>query len=342
MIFFLILDMAVIAYKFFVDKEELAAKKEDAQVEEEKVAVSEYTIELNGETSVTIKLGDEFTDPGVVVKDSKGNIVETPVEIEKDEFITAGEHKILYKAVDSKGVEAQAERLVTITPNTDYGAKGLPICMYHYVYEASNPPESIDANFIEVSVLEEELKYLQENGYYFPTWKEVREYLDGERILPEKSIVLSFDDSPHYITLGIPLFEKYQTLVTSFVITSYYDSKEMLYGYKNDYLLFESHSHNMHRGGGSGTHGGIFPSLSYDEAMADLQKSIEFCGSGEAFAYPFGDYDEECKQILEDAGFLCAVTTEPGLCYPGDDPYALKRVRMVGSQSLEGFIGKIQ
>lgn len=56
--------------------------------------------------------------------------------------------------------------------------------MYHYVYDANSVPENLNSNYIEVGTLEEELKYLHENDYYFPTWKEVREYLDGERILP--------------------------------------------------------------------------------------------------------------------------------------------------------------
>lgn len=86
--------------------------------------------------------------------------------------------------------------------------KGLPICMYHYVYDANSVPENLNSNYIEVGTLEEELKYLYENDYYFPTWKEVREYLDGERILPDKSIVLSFDDGPLYIELATPLFGK--------------------------------------------------------------------------------------------------------------------------------------
>ena len=180
------------------------------------------------------------------------------------------------------------------------------------------------------------------NDYYFPTWKEVREYLDGERILPDKSIVLSFDDGPLYIELAIPLFEKYQTPATSFVITSYYNDKSMLDPYRNNqYLTLESHTDNMHRGGGTYGHGGIFPALSKEEALADLKKSIEYCGNGDALAYPFGDYTAECEQTVEEAGFLCAVTTEPGKCYPGDDPYALTRVRMLGSQSLDQFISEI-
>ena len=222
---------------------------------------------------------------------------------------------MVYKATDPKGKEISAQRTVTVTPNKEYGAKGLPICMYHYVYDANSVPENLNSNYIEVGTLEEELKYLHENDYYFPTWKEVREYLDGERILPDKSIVLSFDDGPLYIELAIPLFEKYLTL--------------------------ESHTDNMHRGGGTYGHGGIFPALSKEEALADLKKSIEYCGNGDALAYPFGDYTAECEQTVEEAGFLCAVTTEPGKCYPGDDPYALTRVRMLGSQSLDQFISEI-
>lgn len=221
-------------------------------------------------------------------------------------------------------------------------AESLPICMYHYVYEESNPPENMDANFIEVNVLEEELKYLSDNGYYFPTWSEVRDYLDGKIDLPKKSVVLTFDDGPIYIELAVPLLEKYNIQATSFVITSYYDSKEMLDGWRDKNLYFESHSHNMHRGGGNIGHGGIFPVLSKQEALADLQQSIEYCGSGEAFAYPFGDYTEACEQVLQEAGFLCAVTTEPGKCTPGADAYALPRVRMSGGQTLAEFIEKIQ
>ena len=237
---------------------------------------------------------------------------------------------------------ASAERIVTVTPNLEYNAVGLPICMYHYVYETGNPPENVDANFIDTSTLEEELKYLSDNGYYFPTWTEVREYLEGKRLLPEKSIVITFDDGPSYMNLGIPILEKYQVQATSFVITSYYDSKEMLYSYASDYLIFESHSHDMHRGGGNTGHGGIFPAMGEEEALADLKQSADLCGNNNAFAYPFGDYTAECEQILEKAGFLCAVTTEAGKCYPGDDPYALKRVRMSGQQSLDEFAGKIQ
>ena len=344
----LLICIAVILFiSRFMKKEDVTEKSFEAvkttkAEEKKKEKLSDYTVELQGEAAVTIALGEDFQDSGAVVKDSDGKISDRQIEVDGLDLTTAGEHKVLYKVTDEEGREASAERIVTVTPNLEYNTAGLPICMFHYVYETGNPPENVDANFIDTSTLEEELKYLSENGYYFPTWPEVREYLEGKRLLPEKSIVITFDDGPSYMNLGIPLLEKYEVMATSFVITSYYDSKEMLYSYTSDYLAFESHSHNMHRGGGNIGHGGIFPAMGEEEALADLRQSTDLCGNNNAFAYPFGDYTGECEKILEKAGFLCAVTTEAGKCYPGDDPYALKRVRMSGQQSLDEFVGKIQ
>lgn len=264
---------------------------------------------------------------------------------EKAEDISADMQVQAQGNTSAKEGEAEPKSGLSARPEPDLSegaADSIPICMYHYIYDGNNPPENIDANFMEVSALEEELKYLSDNGYYFPTWSEVREFIDGKIQLPKKSIVLSFDDGPSYIGLAIPLLEKYQVYATSFVITSYYDNKEMLDGYKSDYLTFESHSHGMHVGGGNVGHGGIFTVLPKEEALRDLEQSAQLCGSKEAFAYPFGDYTAECEQILEEAGFLCAVTTEAGQCAPGDDPYALPRVRMSGGQLLEEFVAKIQ
>ena len=93
--------------------------------------------------------------------------------------------------------------------------------------------------------------------------------------------------------------------------------------------MYESHSHNMHRPGGNIGHGGVFTAISEEEGMADLKESIKICGSGEAFAYPFGDYNVSSRDMVEEAGFLCAVTTEYGKARPGTDPLLLPRIRMV-------------
>ena len=97
----------------------------------------------------------------------------------------------------------------------------------------------------------------------------------------------------------------------------------------------------MHRGGGNIGHGGIFTAISEEDGLADLKRSIEICGSSDAFAYPFGDYNESSRSMVEKAGFLCAVTTEYGKAEPGDDPMLLPRVRMSMGQSLAGFQDRV-
>ncbi len=224
----------------------------------------------------------------------------------------------------------------------NHKTNGLAICMYHYVYDKSNPPEDLNNNYIEIQTLEEELKYLTENNYYFPTWEEVRQYVSGELLLPEKSVVLTFDDgSASFLDLGVPLFNEYKVPVTSFLIASY-DGENKIAKYASEYLTFQSHSYDMHRAGGNVGHGGIFPAMGHDEAVADLQQSIEIGGNGDAFAYPFGDYTDSCVQAVKDAGFKCAVTTEYGRVKPGDDPLLLPRIRMLEGQSLESFIKLVE
>ena len=302
---------------------------------------STAVITLDGGTAVEIKLGEGYTDPGYSAQDADGTDLTDQVQVDTSALNRAGEQQVIYTVKDSLGRETQAVRNVTVLPNTEYETPGLPICMYHYVYDPASPPENLDSNYISTDSLAEEMKYLHDNGYYFPTWQEVRDYVDGKLLLPEKSIVLTFDDGPNYMYLGTPILEQYQTPATSFVITSYWNDREMLYGYASDYLTFESHSHKMHQGGGSIGHGGIYTAMSREEVLADLEKSFEICGNKDAFAYPFGDYTEEGCSTLEEAGLLCAVTTENAKCYPGDNPYLLPRVRMLGSQTLEAFVSSI-
>ncbi len=320
------------------DMEENDSFVDDAQKAEESSSAS---IVLEESGALQIKLGDVFTEPGYTATDEDGTDLTSFVQVDTSALNRAGNQQVIYSVEGKNGVITEVSRQVEILPNTEYETAGLPICMYHYVYDPAEPPENPDSNFISTTALAEEMQYLHDNGYYFPTWQEVRDYVDGKLLLPEKSIVLTFDDGPNYMYLGTPILEKYQTPATSFVIASYWDSKEMLYGYSSDYLTFQSHSYKMHQGGGSIGHGGIYTAMSREEVLSDLQISFEICGNHDAFAYPFGDYTEEGCAVLEEAGLLCAVTTENNKCYPGDNPYLLPRVRMIGTQSLAQFISAI-
>lgn len=337
--------VAVLLKSFNFDNEDI---KEDQADKEETLSVtkedekSSAVITLEENITDTLLLGEAFVEPGYKAADKDGIDLTGQVEVDTTGVNHAGIQQIVYTVKDSKGRETKTVREIEILPNTQYDTTGLPICMFHYIYDKNNPPEDLNSNFISTDVLEEELKYLKENNYYFPTWQEVRDYIDGRMLLPSNSIVLCFDDNPLLIELGFPIFKKYEVPVTCFVITGYWESKETLMQYKSEYVNFETHSHYMHEAGGTVGHGGIYTAMSNEEIISDLRQSIEMCGNGNAFAYPFGDYTEDRISALQEVGLLCAVTTEYGKSYPGYNPYTLPRIRMSDGQTLEEFIAKIQ
>ncbi len=297
-------------------------------------------LRLKGEDDSSVLLGETFEDPGYSAKDSKGRDLTEKVKVETPDFQKAGTWKIKYEVTDNGGKTTAVERNVQVLPNTNYETPGLPICMYHYVYDESDPPDDLYqryGNYIGAAALEEELEWLQSEDYYFPTWQEVREYVDGTLLLPEKSIVLCFDDgAKSFLENGIPVLEKCKVPATCFLIGSE-KGKEKVEQYQSEYVTYQSHSYNMHRAGGSIGHGGIFTALSEKDALDDLRLSIETCGNDDAFAYPYGDYTQSCRDIVEAAGFSCAVTTEEGKARPGMDPLLLPRVRMSLGQTLEHY-----
>lgn len=316
-------------------------RKEAANKEEEaKLDVIPPVLTLEGGDSAEMYYGTEFSEPGFTATDAYGEDISQSVEIVMPEIKQSGEYEIKYTVQDKNGNQAEAVRKLNVTfpPQTKEGKKrGLSVLMYHKVYDPAKPPKKgVDANCIKAATLEEECKYLVDNGYYFPTWKEVRQYLDGEIDLPEKSVCLTFDDGTNlFEDNGVPIIEKYDVRATAFIIGTKRGKHWAQTDYKHVWL--ESHSYDMHRPGGNIGHGGIFTALSYEDALADLNKSIELLGSGDAFAYPFGDYNDQCLKVVEDAGFLCAFTTEYGKIHPGDNPMKLTRVRVNGSPSLKEF-----
>ena len=214
----------------------------------------------------------------------------------------------------------------------------LPVLMYHFFYDDSEDPVAPDSNYMPISSFEKQLEYLSENDYYYPTWDEVADFVDGKIDLPDKSVVLTMDDGDDSVFIyALPLLEKYNVPATAFVITSEFDENEIK-KYKDSILDLESHTDNMHRGGGTVGHNGIFPSLSLEEGTADLKTSIKKLGGNSgALAYPFGDFTDRTKEATKNAGFKVAFTTVNDKVKPGMDKYELPRLRMFSDIKLPGF-----
>lgn len=218
----------------------------------------------------------------------------------------------------------------------------LAVLMYHYFYDASKGENGKNANYMEISKFEEQLKYLSENDYYYPTWQEVEDFVNGKIDLPKKSVVITMDDGKDSVfKLAVPILDKYKIPATAFIITKNFDENK-LKTYKNSMIDFQSHTDNMHRAGGSIGHGGIFPALSVEEGVEDLKTSIrKLDGNSDALAYPYGDNTPTTWKAVKQAGFKLAFTTENKKVKPGMNQYALPRVRMYKDITIKGFINSL-
>ena len=112
---------------------------------------------LEGDEHITMKLGEKFKEPGYTATDDSGNDITADVSVSDASLNKAGEQKIEYEVKDSKGSTTRVARIVTVEPNTDYDTPGLPICMYHYVYDENDPPADLHqrfGNYISAQALE--------------------------------------------------------------------------------------------------------------------------------------------------------------------------------------------
>lgn len=260
-------------------------------------------------------------------KNEENQKTDVEVKVTENNIETnGGETEVLNSDENDKEIQIKKIDLSNLKENEKLGSEGLPVLMYHFFYDKEKGGKAQDGNWIEKSDFEDHLKYLTENDYYFPTWDEVLDYIDGKIALPKKSIVLTVDDGDEsFFKVALPVIKKYDVRVTEFLITSWN-------GWRKDeskatQMSYQSHSDSMHEAGSGGKC--VMLTWDYDKVVEDCKKSKEILGDDcIVFCYPCGDYNERAKKILKETGFKLAFTTEAGRVKPGSDKYQLPRVRV--------------
>lgn len=322
-------------------------------VSQEKKDTIPPAIILKGNMTQTLNIGDIYQEQGCLAADnidgdlSSKVVINGYVDTEK-----VGEYQITYFVVDSSKNSTTVTRKVNVVQGktkavsssvinkVNENVRGLPVLMYHFFYDSKSGEKGKDNNWIEIQDFENQMKYLSDNDFYFPSWTEVEEFINKKRTLPDNSIVITVDDGDEsFIRLAIPVIEKYQVKVTSFLVTSW-NGDWVVPQYASNKLNFQSHSHNMHQAGKDGK--GVFLSLSKEKALNDITTSKDMLKGATIFCYPFGQYTEQNKVTLKQAGYRLAFTTKNGRVYPGSDPYALPRIRMSKGESLSSFKSKVK
>lgn len=202
-------------------------------------------------------------------------------------------------------------------------AQGVPILAYHRVYDDD------DLYSISPAQFEEHMRYLQENGYTAISMAELFAAWAGEKPLPAKPIVITFDDGyDDNLTNAQPIMEKYGMKGTMFIIGGFVGEP--------DYLTWEQIQELKSRGAEIGshtmTHGALNEmSASEREYEVGMSKKLleDHLGVPVDFlAYPYGGCDAAMQDILRQTGYRGACTGVAGLNSAGDNAYFLKRINI--------------
>ena len=317
------------------------------QVATKKAEPGRIVMTLRGDADTIVLKDESYIESGCRATDiQEGDISASVITEGEVDTSETGDYTVTYTAFNSQEAFESITRKVHVVDSMDKDTDGIAVMMYHYIYDEANPPEKAagNTNYLSNIKFEEQLQWLKLSNYYFPSFKELSAYIAGTHSLPEKSVILTFDDGEEgFLSLGGTLLKKYKVPGTAFIICNRDDASSIVTDYANPYLDFQSHTYACHQDGNTNIgRGGRIYDLSKEELVYDLKKAASICGSNEAMAYPYGDVSDVAPAACREAGILCAFTIKNGLVTKGSDITQLPRMRVLADSSLESWVYEVK
>lgn len=217
---------------------------------------------------------------------------------------------------------AFAAWILTATPPS-----GFPILEYHMVTEEPRP--GAERYVVLPEDFAAQLDYLTAEGYTTITPQDYARARKGKQQLPEKPVILSFDDGyedNHRVIL--PMLEERGMKAVFYVVTNDIG----LPGYMTWDDLFDLERHGMEIGSHTANHIPLttLPPEKQREELHLSKLMLEWKGLKTiySFSYPTGAYDAGIVAMLAEEDYLTAVTGEAGLNNVETNPYLLRRVNI--------------
>jgi len=218
--------------------------------------------------------------------------------------------------------------------------------------------------------LENDLKYLKDNGYTTVVMRDLIRFVEKGKSLPDKPIVLTFDDgnASDYDYL-FPLLKKYDMKAVLCVMgkatddctrdtdkypTARYPNltwpqiKEM---HDSGYVEIQSHGYNVHtKPVGSGKLNRESDAQYHARLLADLRKFQDSCQQHldympNTFCYPLGVIAKGSQAVLEELGFVASLSCQEGIntLKHGDmgGLFKLNRNNRPAGRGVESVLGDI-
>ncbi|MCL2855767.1 MAG: polysaccharide deacetylase family protein [Defluviitaleaceae bacterium] len=236
----------------------------------------------------------------------------------------------------------------------------VPIIMYHALED--NPSNRWE---ITVAEFESDLQWLSENGYTAVFMQDVIDFVHLGKPLPEKPIVLSFDDGRQpAIDIMLPMLEAHDSRITMAIIGAMTDKYTQIAMESNrtqhphmtwdcvrkaiasGRVEIQSHTYDLHGARGVGKKNGEDLCAYKARLLGDLEKFAQVLVDNvglvsNCLTYPLGILTEVSDEIIRDAGYLASLSCyeKPNTITVGDynGLFALNRYLRPPHKSSESF-----
>ncbi|EKN4207509.1 polysaccharide deacetylase family protein [Yersinia ruckeri] len=235
---------------------------------------------------------------------------------------------------------------------------GIPVLTYHHMLKNEENKRFRNTSTTTSDVaFSNQMAYLKQAGYDTISMSQLEGYLNNQINLPAKAVVLTFDDGLKSVSrYAYPILKEQGFRATAFIISS--RIKRHPQKWNPDSLQFmsiselkqiqdvfdvQSHTHFLHRT--DNAHNPILLSRSYHNIIFDFEHSqralSQFNPHVIYLSYPFGGFNQKAIDAAKNSGFHLAVTTMQGKVKPGDNPFTLKRLYILRTDSIPTMAERI-
>lgn len=282
---------------------------------------------------------EELKNAALIAGEEATKVLEAKTEIKR----------ILYAPdliISSSITEGKTDRDTFSPTSALVKTKKLPILMYHHVI-----PHNLSklARWkLTPEAFEEQLRYLQENGFYSVTLEDWRIAMFKQKPLPGKAIIITFDDGYlDFFEYAFPLLKKYgfsaMVLLIADQVGDTFDNEAKLMTWQQ---IKQLQAQGIEFGSHSLTHPSLV-TLSYENVVKEGVRSRaileqELQVPVRTFAYPYGDVNPIIQHLIGACGYDFGLGIGFAHSTFKDPLLRLSRIEIEGGDSLQEFSLKIQ
>jgi len=222
------------------------------------------------------------------------------------------------------------------------------VLMYHSICEHIGK-EKHNKWRVKPKDFEKQMKWFYDNKWNSFTISELIK-LDE---IPKKSFVVTFDDGyeDNFIN-AFPILKKYNFKATIYLVPNqsinHWEEKNtsVLSNLLNNEQILQMQNTGLIEFGSHTLSHVNLSTINDEQLLIELKKSKEEIEKitrkeCEAFAYPYGKFDDKIIQAVEEIGYKNATVVKRGLFEKNDNPFIIKRIGILGTESFVDFLLKV-